>query len=72
MVGRLRKLQGNKNQREFASELGLSQSQLSRLYTGERGIGLRTAQLIVQRYPELALDMATFLLSKNRTDRPSD
>lgn len=59
---RLRELQGEKTQSEFAAEIGIDQSTLSRLMRGEIALGRRTAQMLCRRFPELSLEIASFLL----------
>lgn len=64
LIEKLKVLQGRKTQEEFAAELGISQSQLSRIYQGDRRVGIKLARRIRQRYPELAFDLAAFLLNE--------
>lgn len=61
----LRKLQGEKSQGEFARELGIPQSTLSRIYSGQMELTLRTARRICRHYPELAADVQAFLLRRD-------
>lgn len=67
LADKLKRLQGDRSQAEFAAELGITQPTLSRIYDGKRQIGRRVAQKITRRYPELAFDVAAFLLA---TDIP--
>lgn len=62
LIDKLKKLQGDKSQQEFASDLGIDQSVLSRLYSGEIGVGKKTAKAICEKHPELREDVAAFLL----------
>lgn len=67
LVDELRKRQGTKTQIEFAAELGINQGMLSRIYSGDRNIGARIAKRIKNRFPELAFEIAAFLLTDNMT-----
>jgi transcriptional regulator with XRE-family HTH domain len=67
LIDRLKERQGDKTQAEFASYLGISQSALSRIYSGERTIGQGVARKIKRRYPDLAFALAAFLLDENIT-----
>ncbi len=69
LVRRLKDLQGDKTQTEFANELGVSQSNLSRIYSGDRSIGVDVARKIRMRFPELALEVASFLLYADIPER---
>lgn len=53
LVQRLKEQQGERTQAEFAKFLGISRSTLSRLYSGERRVGLETLRRIGERYPNL-------------------
>lgn len=63
LVEKLKQLQGTKTQSEFATELGIDQSTLSRIYSGERRIGLEAARQIKNRFPDLSFEIAAFLLA---------
>lgn len=54
LVEKLKEKQGDRTQAELASDLGITQIMLSRLYSGEREIGLDTLRKIASRYPDLA------------------
>ena len=60
LLERLKQLQGDKSQAEFAAELGITQPTLSRIYSGNRRIGARAARAIGRRYPQLSNDLAFF------------
>jgi len=63
VIERLRQLQGDRSDEAFATELGIAQPTLSRIYKGSRGLGRRVAQKIARRYPELSFELAAFLLA---------
>lgn len=63
LIDKLKERQGDKSQMEFAAEIGISQGALSRIYSGDRTIGTKAARKIRQRFPELAFDLASFLLA---------
>ena len=67
LIEKLKELQGDKSQQQFARELGINQSALSRIYSGDRRIGVRVARKIRKRYPDLAFDVAAFLLGEDMT-----
>ncbi|MFA6046661.1 MAG: helix-turn-helix transcriptional regulator [Phycisphaerales bacterium] len=69
LVEKLQHLQGERNQDEFAAHLGISQGTLSRIYAGKRQLGQDVAAKIARRHPELAFDLAAFLLT---TDIPTE
>jgi len=71
IIEKLKEKQGEKSQTEFAAELGITQSYLSKIYAGERRITLDMAKRIQVRFPELALDLAAFLLAPNRPPGPT-
>jgi transcriptional regulator with XRE-family HTH domain len=54
LVEKLKEKQGDRTQAELASDLGITQIMLSRLYSGQREIGLDTLRKIASRYPDLA------------------
>lgn len=55
LVERLREKQGDRTQSAMAKELGITQSMLSRLYRGEREIGIDLLLKVAVRYPDIAL-----------------
>lgn len=55
-------IQGDKSQAEFAKEIAISQSYISRIYRGERNFGPKLARKLKAAYPHLALEIAAFLL----------
>ena len=46
--------QAGLTQVQFAQRLGISQATLSRLYNGQRQIGITTLTRIIEAYPDLA------------------
>jgi len=70
LIESLKEKQGDKTQVEFARELGISQSVLSRIYRSERRIGRRVAAKIAERFPLMAFDLAGFLLAPDMTTGP--
>lgn len=58
----IRRLQGERSQNEFARFLGISESHLSRVMTGERGANLVLIQ-IMTLFPEHANEIAAALAS---------
>lgn len=67
LVDRLKERQGDKTQMQFATELGITQSALSRIYSKDRRIGPRVAGRIRARFPELSFEIAAFLLGDDMT-----
>lgn len=65
LIESLRSRQGERSQQEFATELGVAQGTVSKIYSGYRGIGPDVARKIVRRYPELAFEVAAFLLGSD-------
>lgn len=53
LIKRLRERQGSRGQNDFAVFLGISPGMLSRLYKGDRNVGLDTLICVAERYPEL-------------------
>lgn len=53
LIKRLRERQGSRGQNDFAVFLGISPGMLSRLYKGDRNVGLDTLVCVAERYPEL-------------------
>ena len=43
------------NQTEFAAFLGISDSKLSKLYSGDQGVGSKTLVALMQRCPDIFL-----------------
>lgn len=71
LIEKLQERQGKKSQAVFAAELGISQPQLSRIYTeGRRGrqITRSVGKRILRRYPDLQLDVAQYLLADDPTN----
>jgi len=71
IVTRLKELQRQRTQAEFAAELEISQGMLSKIYARKRRIGITTARAIVRHYPDLTLPLALFLLSDLASDNVS-
>jgi len=70
LIDELKARQGERSQLDFAeNELGISQSHLSRIYSGDKKIGLESLRKIVRRYPELRNEVIAFLLGD---DMPTD
>ncbi len=64
LIAELKAKQGDRSQQDFAaSELGCSQAQLSRIYSGDKAIGVSVLKKIIRRYPELEREVIAFLLS---------
>ncbi len=63
LIEKLQERQGNKTQAEFAAELGITQAALSRIYSEDRSIGIKVAKRISKRFPDLAFEVAAFLLA---------
>lgn len=64
LVEALRERQGDQSQVEFAAALGVSQTLISLLYSGEYRIGRSAAGKILARYPELRNLVADVLLAE--------
>lgn len=69
LIASLKQKQGERSQEQFAAELGITQAMLSRVYSGKRQIGRQVAGKIARRYPDLAFEVAAFLLA---TDIPAE
>lgn len=67
LVAKLKELQGDKTQEQFAAELGVTQAALSLIYSRKKNIGIEVARKIVTRYPHLRMDVVSFLLGENMT-----
>jgi len=72
LIKKLKELQAEKSQDEFAAELGISQSALSMIYSGDRSIGIQVARKITKRYPWLQLAVSSFLLEGDITARTEE
>ena len=59
LIEALRQKQGNQTLDEFGRFLGVDHTTLSRIYNGERGIGIHTLRKIVAKYP----DFVSFFVS---------
>lgn len=62
-IAKIKELQGERSQGQFAAELGISQSTLSRIYSGRRRLGEKVARRIARRYPALTFNLAAFFLA---------
>jgi len=65
LVKGLRKRQGNQSQQDFADLLGIDQSTLSRLYSGDRRPGRKVVRGILKQFPELIPDEVALFLLEN-------
>lgn len=68
LVEELKRRQAGKSQEVFAAEIGITQSMLSRLYSGERTVGKAVARRIKRRFPDLTLELASSLLAGDEQD----
>lgn len=68
LIERLRERQGNRNQTTFAEFLGISLPTLSRLYSGEREVGMDTLMQIGKVYPDLAFLFLSESVVEGRDD----
>lgn len=68
LIEKLKAIQGDRSQLTFAREIGIDQSVLSRLYSGDIGLGVKTARMLWQHVPELRDDIASFLLPSDMHD----
>ena len=57
--------QGRTPDGEFARALGLSRPMWQRIRTGQRRLGVRSLALIHARYPALAAELVSYVLSRN-------
>ncbi|MDO8672820.1 MAG: helix-turn-helix transcriptional regulator [Dehalococcoidia bacterium] len=57
--------QGHTTQGEFAALVGISETTLSRIYSGERQIGEETARRIARAFPSLQYLVMGYLMTKN-------
>ncbi len=62
---RLTEVAGDMTQGQLAKEIGISQSQLSRLLNGKTTLTLRAARRICKRFPSLSADIQAFLLAND-------
>lgn len=62
LLDELKKRQGARAQADFARELGITPAALSRIYKGDRQIGISIARRIRKRYPDLTWMLAQWLL----------
>lgn len=67
MIAELQRRQGTSTQTEYARMLGVSQATLSRIYAGERRIGMRLAKRLAVMYPDLIFVLAAYLLANDGT-----
>lgn len=58
----LRECMDGKTQEQFCDEMGIEQSHLSRLLSGDRRPGVRTARILGARFPKLRPVLADILL----------
>lgn len=66
VVALLDLLRSNKSQDEFASELGVSQSHISMIYQGKRGLNKKLFVALMAHYPQQKdRILEVFLLSNN-------
>ena len=69
----MRELQGIETNGQFAARLGLSESTISYLYSGDREPGYKVARALTEAFPERAEEIkALFLAQKyNSCDVPT-
>ena len=61
LVEIIRKYQGELGQREFARLLGIGQTTLSLIYSGQRGVGVEVLQALARTFPESADEIGAAL-----------
>lgn len=61
LVGTVQQLQGSESQVQFASRLGIDQSELSRFLRGERGLTRKMAAALLRAYPDLTTQIVAEL-----------
>jgi hypothetical protein len=71
LIDKLAEIKGEKSQETFAAEVGLDQSTISLLLGRKMPLGRKAARRIAARYPELALELASFLLFADMPEDPS-
>jgi transcriptional regulator with XRE-family HTH domain len=57
----LRRYQGDLTQQAYARRLGISESALSLVYAGKRGIGVEVLRALARAFPDAARDIAAAL-----------
>lgn len=57
----IRKYQGDMGQREYARLLGIGQTTLSLIYSGQRNPGIEVIRALAQRFPESAKEIGDAL-----------
>lgn len=68
LIRMLREKQGKMSQADFAECLGISETTLSRIYSGQRVIGEATGRRIIKVYPDLEYWVIRFLVTKQDGD----
>ncbi len=71
LVDTLKEKQADRTQMQFAAELGISDSLLQMIYSGERRISPALARRIVGLWSELRDEAADYLLGREAPD-PTD
>lgn len=65
----IRRYQGEMGQREYARLLGIGQTTLSLIYSGQRNPGIEVVQAVARAFPQAAAEIAAALAGQPLPER---